>query len=45
MVMWERPAVPAGGNGGCAGRVMDGGRHETKDYATGARLTAVTRIE
>ncbi len=45
MVMWERPAGPAGGNGGYAGRVMYDGRHEPKDYATGARLTAVTRIE
>ena len=31
--MWERPAVPAGGNGVCAGRVMYDGRHEPKYYA------------
>jgi len=32
MVMWERPAGPAGGNGGCAGQVMYDGRHEPKGY-------------
>jgi len=35
MVMWERPAGPAGGNGGCAGQVMDDGRHEPKGYILG----------
>jgi len=32
MVMWERPAGPAGGNGGGDARVMYDGRHEPKDY-------------
>jgi len=32
MVMWERPAGPAGSNGGGAGRVRYDGRHEPKDY-------------
>jgi len=32
MVLWERPAGLAGGNGGCAGRVMYDGRHEPDDY-------------
>jgi len=31
MVMWEIPARLAGGNGGCAGRVMYDGRHEPND--------------
>jgi len=38
MVLWERPAGPAGGNGGCAGRVMYDGRHEPKDYL-GAKIS------
>jgi len=32
MVMWEIPAGAAGGNGGCAGRVMYDGRHEPDAY-------------
>jgi hypothetical protein len=38
MVMWERPAGPAGGNGGCVGRVMDDGRHEPKCYISAAKI-------
>jgi len=38
MVMWERPAGPAGGNGGCAGRVMYDGRHEPKCYISAAKI-------
>ncbi len=37
MVLWERPAGPAGGNGVCAGRVMYDGRHEPSRY-TVARI-------
>ncbi len=32
MSMWETPAGPAGGNGGCAGQVMYDGRHEPNRY-------------
>ena len=38
MVMWERPAGPAGGNGGCAGRVMYDGRHEGMSIIDGLDL-------
>jgi len=32
MVMWERPAGPAGGKGGGDARVMYDGRHEPTCY-------------
>jgi len=42
MVMWERSAGPAGGNGGRAGRLMDDGRHEPNDYEHWAGLGHMT---
>ncbi len=44
MVMWERPAGPAAGDGVCAGRVMYDGRHEPECHTQPNDPSPITNV-